>query len=102
MIKKLKEEVSNLKQLLAQGGNLGDLKLSPPSSPTGNSPTKKQKENKAERESLAEQLFELQAEFDHYKDQKTQQIEELTDKAEKLVELEAELEQYVNQEGLKI
>ena len=50
MIKKLKEEVQNLKQLLASGGNLSDLKLSPPSSPNGSSPTKKQKENKCSKE----------------------------------------------------
>ena len=43
---------------------------------------------------LEERLFELQSEYDHYKEQKTQEIMEYKDLAEKVALLEEELAGY--------
>ena len=55
---------------------------------------------KEQNETLKDNLFELQMEFDHYKKIKQEQILELQDKVEKLDEIEKELEKYQNMDDL--
>jgi len=50
---------------------------------------------------LQDQLLELQAEFDHYKEQKKEQVQELMDKVDKFGQLQAELELYQSQGNLQ-
>lgn len=47
-----------------------------------------------ENQQLKSQLSELQNEFDHYKENKNSQIEELTDRLEKMESLEAKLREF--------
>lgn len=101
MIKKLQEEVQSLRARLMGGGDIpGQISMVSDHQPE----TGKQKKNnemiREENESLKEQLFELQAEYDHYKEMKSKQIEELADKVEKLNEVEEELMRYQGEDDL--
>lgn len=86
-IEKLKEQIHQLKLGGASGSN-------PKNSMGGSFLARDTRELLEENESLKSQLTALQNEFDYYKDQKQELIEELTDRLEKMDEIEQELRTY--------